>query len=219
MKTIQAGLVFGRWVVLGEGKPKKFPSGQQKRTAVCRCSCSLGVTREVPFPDLTTGKSQSCGCLCSEQTRKRNRRHGMAHTGLTESYRHMMNRCYAKTIREWRWYGGRKGKPIGVCQRWRESVSNFVLDMGSTWVKGLTLDRIDVNSDYNPENCRWVTREDQQRNKRNNRQVVLEGKPMILVEAAEALGMCRHSLRGRLNRGGGVAVVAGKVIMDARFYR
>jgi hypothetical protein len=86
--------------------------------------------------------------------------------------------------------------------------------MRATWQPGLTLDRINPDKGYTRSNCRWITRAEQQRNRRNNRRVQVDGKKCILAEAAEQLGVCRHALKGLLNRNNGRVVIRGHEIRD-----
>lgn len=102
------------------------------------------------------------------------------------------------------WYGGKQPHPVTVCAKWLHDAQAFISDMGPTHAPGLTLDRKDSNGPYSPENCRWIPLKAQQRNRSSNRIVVLNGTgQMCMTEAAERIGMNRHSLKGWLNRGGG----------------
>ena len=132
-----------------------------------RCSCDCGQTTIVQQNNLCSGHTKSCGCFCREQTRKANTTHGL--TTATNSHRYewsswhgMLRRCYEEHHREYHRYGDRG---IVVCERWRESFANFVEDMGRR-PKGLTLDRIDNNKGYSPDNCRWATWSEQRMNQK-----------------------------------------------------
>lgn len=106
----------------------------------------------------------------------------------------MLNRCYNTHEQNYKYYGGRG---IKVCDRWRKSYRNFWEDMG-TRPTGYTLDRIDNNGDYEPGNCRWATRSQQQRNTRLNRNLTLNGQTRCLSEWAAIIGIDPVSLRQRV---------------------
>jgi hypothetical protein len=97
----------------------------------------------------------------------------------------MLRRCYTPTNRAFQDYGGRG---IGVCDRWRNSFLAFAEDMGER-PHGTSIDRKDNDGDYTPENCRWATKKEQQRNRRVNRRLTIEGRTYLAVELAELSGL------------------------------
>jgi hypothetical protein len=110
----------------------------------------------------------------------------------------MKARCANKARPDYDRYGGRG---ITVCEAWRESCKAFLDDMRPTWRPGLELDRIDVDGNYEPGNCRWVVAVQQQRNKRNTRYIPTPNGTMILADAAEASGLDHRTLLYRANKG------------------
>lgn len=120
----------------------------------------------------------------------------MSHTPIHNAWMQMIERCSRPSNHKWPQYGGRGVK---VCDRWRD-FANFYADMGPR-PEGMTLERVDVNGDYCPENCRWATQKEQQRNRRNNVLVEFNGERRCLAEWAEALGMRQHTLAWRLRAG------------------
>lgn len=119
---------------------------------------------------------------------------------LYHVWRSMIDRCSKQSFRQWKDYGGRG---ITVCDRWtvyKNGFHNFVADMGPR-PDGYTLDRIDNNSGYFPQNCRWASKKDQQRNQRCTRKVVIEGVEYVAAELAERAGMKTDTIVHRANQG------------------
>lgn len=115
---------------------------------------------------------------------------------LNYRYRGMKSRCYNLNNPKYKNYGGRG---IKVCDRWLESFDNFVEDMLPSFESELTLDRIDVDSNYGPSNCRWTTQEDQQNNRTNNRYLKLGNRKQTLFQWAHELDIKPRTLHQRLN--------------------
>jgi hypothetical protein len=151
---------------------------------------------------LTSGHVQSCGCKKLEQAWKiagYGRKHGCRFTRAYKSWSCMRSRCYYLRDKSYGRYGGRG---IRVCERWLNSFENFLSDMGHPPPKH-TLDRIDVDGDYEPGNCRWATNKEQSRNRRSNVLVTAfdECKPAILWLEDPRCRVGRATLYWRLKRG------------------
>jgi hypothetical protein len=176
------GRIFGRLTV----KSRIVPS-RGKTLFVCACECGKEVT--LNGADLQTGNNVSCGCFRAAHIGAVNYKHGAASkgelTGAYRSWRTMKDRCYNEDNNRFYAYGARG---IKVCDRWRESFENFFADMGER-PDGFTLDRIDVNADYSPENCRWASTSEQARNQRTNVWYQVGDEQMIQADVARALGV------------------------------
>ena len=142
----------------------------------CRCDCgNIGVVRT---DQLTRGISNSCGCYGREQSRaatiKRNTTHGLRRHSLYRIWHHMRERCLCKNDKAYRLYGARG---IYVCDEWKDDFKAFYdWSIANGWRKGLTIDRIDNDGPYAPWNCRWVTQDVQNKNKRTNVHLIVDGK-------------------------------------------
>ena len=132
------------------------------------------------------------------RTRKRRPRVVTARRSAYLQWHNMIRRCTNPAVINFCRYGGRG---IAVCDRWRSSFEAFYLDMGERPSPGHTLDRIDNDGDYEPANCRWATRREQSRNKRNNRWITVEGETLCLADWVARSGRARESIRWRLDAG------------------
>lgn len=179
------GLVFGRLTVVGEevrttGTHRSGPKQgkpRYRRFATCICKCGTPVT--VSVDHLKNSHTQSCGCLKKELTIKRFTTHGMSHTPEWHSWAQMRDRCYNSNNKLYKYYGARG---VVVCDRWIESFGNFYNDMGKCPPHCSSVERIDNDGNYEPSNCKWATRDEQANNKRNNRQITIDGVTKTLAQ-------------------------------------
>jgi len=184
----RAGQRFGRLLVIERGPN---PPSKKDTNARWLCQCDCGKTSIVYGQDLKRGKVISCGCWNDEKRVK----HGMSRTHVNGVWRQMLDRCRNPRNLSYADYGGRG---ISVCDRWLE-FSNFIADMGDR-PKGYTLERINNELGYSPDNCRWATYTDQLNNRRNSRLIEYMGKTQTLAEWAIETGIGWHTLRSRIDR-------------------
>lgn len=131
---------------------------------------------------------------------------------LYDIYYAMIKRCYQPNNKDYKWYGGRG---IQVCPDWKESATSFVKwCKENNYQQGLWLDRIDTNKDYAPQNCRWVTPQEQQRNRRNNFLVEYNGELKLLAELAEEFGIKYTTLKKRIRLGWSVEDALKKPVRE-----
>lgn len=169
---------------------------------IWHCVCDCGKAAFSQATHLLSGRRVSCGCakIAGTQIRKKQPRHGHCiESKSTPTYRTwsgMQSRCFNKNVPGYKHYGGRG---IIVCKRW-QTFENFLHDMGEK-PAGLSIDRIDVNGNYEPANCRWATNKEQSQNKRNTRLVLNNGVFVMASDISKSLGGERHLVGERLAAG------------------
>ena len=185
------GQTFGRLIVVKRVENNKHKQSQW----LCQCSCRQSIV--VRCCDLKSDNTQSCGCLRTEIITKHG--HGCLKK-RSKSYKawlHMIQRCTNLNDSSYKHYGGRG---IKVCEAWRK-FENFLEDMGER-PKNMTLDRVDNDGNYCPENCRWATRSEQQRNRRNTIFITIYGVTQPLAEWCETYNSNYNMVYGRIYRCG-----------------
>jgi len=173
-------------------------AGSDGKKSIWNIRCDCGKLFTMPASEWRKGKQKSCGCMTKRLISLANSTHGMSRTPIFNVWHSMKERCECPTAQAWHNYGGRG---IRVCKEWSESFEAFYRDMGPTYRPGLTLDRIDVNGDYEPDNCRWITAKEQCRNKRCNRYIDTPWGRITIAEASERSGIGVTTLCYRLSRG------------------
>lgn len=176
------GKTFGKLLVL------KFVGINRDHRSkwLCRCECGREVTAN--SEKLLKYISPSCGCW----------RHGLSATPEYNAWVQMIRRCTDSSYQCWPRYGGRG---ISVCERWLISVECFVADMGPRPSPKHSLDRIDNDANYEPENCRWATAREQAGNRRDNRTLTINGVTKVLAELSRESGIGHMTIIHRLDLG------------------
>lgn len=189
---------FGRLVAVQ-------PVSQPGKGVKWECLCDCGNTAYHFVRVLRSGNTKSCGCLRVDAGRMKNFKHGHATrdeygrpTDTTYAiWRSARARCFQPRNPAYKNYGGRG---ITMCESWRADYTAFLKDMGPR-PPHLTIERIDVNRGYEPSNCRWATRAEQNINTRTNRWFVVDGQRIHLSQLARDLKVCRTSIRDAIKRG------------------
>lgn len=188
------GLRFGRLLVLSKNPSKKH------RQIHWNCICDCGKEMVLSSTKLSYRKQRSCGCLALEINAERSTTHGHRKNGQrSREYRiwsNMKDRCLNSRESTKRYFG----RGISVCERWVNSYENFIADMGVCPSPKHSIDRIDVNGNYDPANCRWATHREQFRNKTNNRWIEFNGWEFILKDWADLLGTKPPSLHQLIDK-------------------
>lgn len=200
LKPAPIGQTFGFLTVLREA-PRKVYGKRGEMSRMLECSCICGKRFIVRLTSVTNNLTRSCGCKRGFHARESRKISGFVPQrkyAARSSWRNMLNRCYNTKFHDYSNYGGRG---ISVCDRWRHSFSNFLSDMGER-PEGCSLDRIDNNGNYSPENCRWETRKNQNRNKRTNFILTFRGESACFMDWCERLGVHHNTLHNRLKRAG-----------------
>lgn len=181
------GLTYGFLKVL-----RRAPNIDRFASWLCRCECGEQVV--ITGYLLRSGRKKSCNI---NDHRYRNPLLPKYDKLTNASWSQMRTRCTNPSHKNYPNYGGRG---IKVCPRWN-NYHAFAVDMGPRPSKAYTIERVDVNGDYEPGNCKWATREEQDRNKRNSVHVTYQGKRILLIDLVKELGLSRGVVYGRLKLG------------------
>ena len=189
------GEKFGMLTVISQSNSNK----QKRRMWICRCDCGKLKEKAVTTHDLKSGAVRSCGCLYYKSNKLNSKKHGKTRSRLFVIWSGIKSRCtYEKNI-EYKNYGGRG---ITVCDEWAKDFMTFYnWSMANGYQDNLTIDRIDNDKGYYPDNCRWVTMREQQNNRKNNRKIMYENKEYTVSKLSEKLNIPYATLLWRINNG------------------
>lgn len=190
------GQRFGRLVIECRGKTLSRNNGGTILYWLCKCDC--GNETEVVGNDLKSGRTFSCGCYQRERSKEYHTTHGMCHTRIHDIWLGMKDRCGNVNSAAYHHYGGRG---ITVCKEWQKFEPFYEWAMANGYRDDLTIDRIDVNGNYEPSNCRWATWEEQANNTRKNHRLTFNGETHTISEWALILNISYSALASRVQRG------------------
>lgn len=195
MNNDLTGQTFFRWTVLS----RNYDTNSKGSAWNCICDPQhggCGTERVVLLTNLRSGMSRSCGCLRDERVSDTQKTHGMSRTPIYIVWVNMKGRCLSPKDAKYKDYGGRG---ITICERWAESFENFYADVGDPPTPEHTIDRIDVNGNYTPENVKWSTKTEQAQNRRNNRPYTINGVTKLMCGWAKEYGINPGTLSHRID--------------------
>lgn len=191
------GQIFDRLTVI-EKTDKRDSNGSV--IWLCRCACTNEIL--VKSNSLTSGHTKSCGCInkerASEFCKTHFRTHNLRTHRLYNTWEHMKQRCYNKNNKDYKNYGARG---IIVCNEWLDDFMIFYSwAISNGYRDDLTLDRVNVNGNYEPNNCRWATQGEQNNNKQSHHKLTYNGETLTLAQWSERVNIPYNTLERRINK-------------------
>lgn len=198
LTPLDPGTKYGKWTVISEASPMIRKDGFKGSRSLCRCKC--GSERVVLNARLKNGQSTSCGCSRRKPHKEGNPVHSER---LYHVWLGMRERCNSKNNKAWKNYGGRG---IKVCEEWNsyQAFKEWAFSNGydeNAKHRECTIDRIDNDGDYCPENCRWVPHRVQVNNSRKNRRITVNGITHTIGEWSTITGIKANTIHARLRYG------------------
>lgn len=191
------GKRFGMLTVISRSGYHQYPNG--RRDITYRCICDCGNEVDVLGIHLRSGHTKSCGCYRAENTSDMRTTHGATGTRLYTIWKNMRERCNNPNHNDYTNYGGRG---IKVCKEWDCDFSSFYNWANHNGYRDeLSIDRINVNDGYHPNNCRWVTQKQQCNNTRRNINIEFQNETHTMKEWSEILGINYGTIQSRIYRG------------------
>lgn len=188
IKVDRSGQVFGRLTLLN-----RVTTGDGRSRYLCKCSC--GAEKIILASSIVGGKTKSCGCFRAESTSNNMRSHGYSGRRLYKIWTGMRSRCHNPSVHAYKDYGGRG---ISICDQWADFKHFKQWADKNGYRDDLTIERIDVNGNYEPSNCCWIKREFQSRNTRTTTYYTLSGDKRPLIEWCELFGVDVNRAHKRL---------------------
>lgn len=191
------GKKFGYLTAIKINNIHTKPSGQKVTRWLCQCECGKQVV--VASYDLRNGHTKSCGCKKGRLITESKIKHNFSKKPIYRVLNSIKQRCNNPKNHAYKNYGARG---IKVCDEWSEGFEKFYQwAINNGYKKGLSIDRVDVNGNYEPSNCRWATRKEQARNKRNNHLITYNSETYCLTDWAIKKNLSISTIFHRLKRG------------------
>lgn len=169
------------------------------KRAFWKCLCDCGNEKIIRADHLISGHTQSCGCISKSTHKATHSKHNKSDTKLYKIWSSIKQRCFYEKSTNYKNYGGRG---ISICKEWKDNFQSFYdWSISSGYKEGLSIDRVDVNGIYCPENCRWATIIEQSNNKRNNVIIEFNGVKKPLNYWEQKTGLSREIIYKRIRRG------------------
>lgn len=183
------GKKFNKLTILEECKERK------DRKKVYKCLCDCGNITNVVGTRLRSGTIKSCGCLISETSKKIHTKHGKRNTKLYNIWVELKRKCYKSNRKDYKYYGARG---IKVCDEWLNNFQAFYdWAVNNDYQDGLTIDRINNDGNYTPDNCHWVDMKTQSNNRRSNVLLTYNGKTQTMMQWSEELHLPYNTIKHR----------------------
>lgn len=188
------GEVFYRLTVIRENGRKN--TGRKEILWECKCCCGniINTTKQ----NLSSGCTKSCGCYALDVRKNMHKTHGMSGSHLYNIWAGIKQRCLDENNNAYENYGGRG---IKICEDWKNSFTSFYNDMNKGYKKGLEIDRIDNNGNYELSNCRWSNSKEQANNRRSNIILEFNGVKRNITQWSEITKISSKIIFQRINRG------------------
>lgn len=187
-----SGQRFGNLIAI-----KPIGKNEKNGQTLWLCKCDCGNDHITTTTYLVTGDCKSCGCLNSKRFRKMITKHGMANTRIYNIWQNIKRRCRNKNHPRYKDYGKRG---IDICNEWEDFNEFYQWAITNGYQDNLTIERIDNDKGYSPDNCRWITMNEQQFNKRTTHYLTYKGVTKTLTEWAKIKNMRVQTLASRINR-------------------
>jgi hypothetical protein len=182
---------YGRLTIIGEVKGTPY-----SRRVMCRCQCGEIVVRDLQ--KLFSGNTLSCGCLKRDRNRSSFTTHGLTNHRLYRVWRGMRGRCLNKNDLAYKNYGGRG---ITISKEWIDFDNFYDWALRNGYQQGFTIERINNDGNYEPNNCTWILRKNQSKNRRNLHWITLNGETKTISDWSRQAGINRRTLLDRINGG------------------
>ena len=210
-----SGKRFGRLTVICCSGTKKSLGGYPYKMWLCKCDC--GNYKELSTGNLTSANTKSCGCLKVDKNLARFTTHGESKTKLYRVWASMKDRCYRKGSNGYENYGARG---IQICDCWKNNFQAFRdWAVANGYEEKLTIERRDVNGDYCPENCTWIPKSEQARNRRNSHFITYRGETKTLSEWCREFHIDRECVRNKEKKLGSGELAIESVLNSTRHKR